>query len=236
MQLAFDGIQYCCQALGEGKVQVQRIKKATEDAKAIVADVRGIWATIRGLFGHKPPPAKPAPAAPVAVPTAPTKPKADEYVDHIPDERDIKQQFVEHVAAWFENHRKLTEYVDQALEAAFASDNPDPGEILRLTTMQDELDGGYLQLSETLRVRAPKQLGPIWDKFNTMYAKVTAEQQARKERRRIQAAQERWQQEQAHHLLIDRLVTVAVVLLVAAWMWALLLSFAWQEMTPRGFA
>ena len=36
MQAAYDGITYCCEALSEGKVAVQKIKQATEDAKTIV--------------------------------------------------------------------------------------------------------------------------------------------------------------------------------------------------------
>jgi hypothetical protein len=55
MQGAFNGIQYCCEALSDGKVQVQKIKKAAEDAQAIVKEVKGIWSIVRGLFAKTAP-------------------------------------------------------------------------------------------------------------------------------------------------------------------------------------
>jgi len=51
MQGAFSGIQYCMEALSDGKVQVQKIKKAAEDAKAIASEVKSAWSIIKSLFG-----------------------------------------------------------------------------------------------------------------------------------------------------------------------------------------
>ena len=58
MQVAFDGIQYCCEALGEGKVQIETVKETVEEtvgnAKAIYKEVSGLWGWLKGLFGGSP--------------------------------------------------------------------------------------------------------------------------------------------------------------------------------------
>lgn len=191
MKAAFKGIQYCCDALNEGKVEIQRIKKTVEqgvgDAKAIYKEVTGILGWLKTLFGVQSPPdipseqaSKPAPAA------APAKAKVKEkYEEHIPDDDEIVQQFVGHLGQFFRNHKLLSEYTTRRYEEVYAMDDPDPIDILELTTLQDRLDAAYMQLSELMRVRAPKQLGPLWEKFNAMHSKVLAAQKARREKERI---------------------------------------------------
>ena len=207
LRAAYSGIQYCCQALGDGKVEVQRVKKALDDAKTIVADVKGIWSTIRGFFSSKP-----------AVVEAPKK--KDVYVDHIPDEDEIKQQFIKHLGDFFKNHRALVEYTEKRYEEVFNNPSPDQTQILELTTLQAEVDGAYMQLSEMMRVRAPRQLGPLWTRFNLMNEKVSDERAARKERERIKRQQEAWQQERDHQDKIDLGVGLFLTLVLIIELWA----------------
>ena len=211
LRAAYSGIQYCCQALGEGKVEVQRVKKALDDAKTIVADVRGIWSTIRGLFGRKPV------AAPVATEV---KKQKEVYVDHIPDEDEIKQQFIKHLGEFFKNHRALVEYTEKRYEEVFNNPNPDQTQILELTTLQAEVDGAYMQLSEMMRVRAPKQLGPLWTRFNLMNEKVSDERAARKERERIKRQQDLWQQERDYQDKLELGIGIFLTLVLVAELWA----------------
>ena len=211
LRAAYSGIQYCCQALGDGKVEVQRVKKALDDAKTIVADVKGIWSTIRGIFGGKP-----ATTAPVAQDPK----KKDVYVDHIPDEDEIKQQFIKHLGDFFKNHRALVEYTEKRYEEVFNNPDPDQTQILELTTLQAEVDGAYMQLSEMMRVRAPKQLGPLWTRFNLMNEKVSDERAARKERERIKRQQDSWQQEQEHQDKVDLGVGLLLTIILLAELWA----------------
>lgn len=211
LRAAYSGIQYCCQALGEGKVEVQRVKKALDDAKTIVADVRGIWSTIRGLFGRKP----------VATPVATEVKKQKEvYIDHIPDEDEIKQQFIKHLGEFFKNHRALVEYTEKRYEEVFNNPNPDQTQILELTTLQAEVDGAYMQLSEMMRVRAPKQLGPLWTRFNLMNEKVSDERAARKERERIKRQQDLWQQERDYQDKLELGIGIFLTLVLVAELWA----------------
>lgn len=235
LRAAYNGIQFCCECLNEGTVQVQKIKKAAEQAQAIVKDVKGIWGIIKGIFG-----AKQAPVAieqPAAAP-APTKAKAkkDEYTTHIPSEDEVVQQFIQHVGNFFSQHRTLSEYCEKRYAEVYAMDRPDPKDILELSQIKNELDGAYMKLSEMMRVRAPRQLGPLWQNFNEIYGQVQEEQQARKERERIKRNNDAWLQDQTRIFLIDRLVALAVVVGLTTWAWALLWSLGWPDLTPLGFA
>lgn len=217
LRAAYSGIQYCCQALGDGKVEVQRVKKALDDAKTIVADVKGIWGTIRGFFSRKQ-------VSDINVAGTTKSIKKEVYVNHIPDEDEIIQQFIKHLGEFFKNHRALVEYTEKRYEEVFNSPDPDQTQILELTTLQAEVDGAYMKLSEMMRVRAPKQLGPLWTRFNLMNEKVSDERAARKERDRIKRQQDAWQQEQEHQDRVDLGVGLFITLLLVAELWAVWIS------------
>lgn len=232
LKAAYNGIQFCCECLNEGTVQVQKIKKAAEQAQAIVKDAKGILSIIKGLFGAKPAPA----AAPVIAPSPSAKAKPAEYTTHIPNEDEVVQQFIQHVGNFFSQHRALSEYCEKRYAEVYAMDRPDPRDILELSQIKNELEGAYMKLSEMMRVRAPKQLGPLWDNFNEIYGQVQEEQQARKERERIKRNQDAWLQRQTKIFLVDRLVVVVVVTGLTIWAWALMWSLGWHDLTPLGFA
>lgn len=191
LRAAYNGIQYCCEALGEGRVEIQRIKKTVEggvkDAKALYSEVTGLWGWLQKLLGLSKPKVSEtqtvlsstdAAQEPAVKPKAKSK-KRDEYVEHIPTEDEIVQQYIGHLGDFFTNHGKLSEYTTAKYAEVFGKDVIDPKEVLELTTLQAEIDSAYLKLSELMRVRAPRQLGPLWDKFNAMNDKVKAGQAAR---------------------------------------------------------
>jgi hypothetical protein len=229
MQMAFDGLTYCCEALGEGKVQVQKIKKATEDAKAIVSEAKNIWATIKGLFGVKPPPAPVVVEQPVDTPAVAKKKKKEEYTEYVPDENDLIQEYVKHLGAYFRNQSLLVDHIDQR---RFEIENGDAEEvsneeILELTMLEQNLNDSSMQLSEMMRVRAPKKLGALYSKFRDMNERLTEGKRKAKELKRIQRAKESWQQDQLRIHRLNRLMAVVGSLLVLAWTWGLLLSLSW---------
>lgn len=219
MQTAYSGIQYCCEALADGKVQVQKIKKAAEDAQAIVKEAKSVWSMVRGLFAPKPP----AASAPAAEPVAQKKPK-EVYVTHIPTESEIVQKFVTDVGDFFHHHRGLSELYDAKSEEVFAMDRPDPRDILILSQIKNEIDGAYGKLSEMMRVRAPPQLGPLWDNFNEIYENAKQQQQARRDRERIRKANESWQRQEAYNDKVDLAVALFMTLLLVAELWAVWIS------------
>ena len=227
MQAAYDGITYCCEALSEGKVAVQKIKKATDDAKTIVNDAKTIWSTIANLFGIG---AKPSSAASSgskdtsetkSVEKKKTSGKENQYTTHIPNESEIVQQFIGHLGAFFRHHKELTEYVEFKYEEVFASQDPDPEDILELSVYKNELDQAYVKLSGMMRgANVPYQLGPLWDNYNQIYSKVQAEQQKRKEQIRIRRQQENYKRERFKQEKIELVSGLFLTLVIVSWLWA----------------
>jgi len=221
MQGAFSGIQYCCEALSDGKVQVQKIKKAAEDAQAIVKEVKGIWGLIRGLFGAAPHKTEPAPHIQSSS-DEPPKPKPKEvFIKHIPTEAEIVQQFVTHIGDFYHHHRELSELYDTKSEEVYSMDRPDPRDILLLSQIRHELDGAYIKLSGMMRgAHVPPQLGPLWDNFNKIYENAKDKQAARRERERIRKQQDSWLREEEHLERVELAAAVFLTLLFVLELWA----------------
>ena len=221
MQLAYDGIMYCCDALNQGKVAVKKVKQATEDAKTIVNEARSIWGFFKGLFS----PAEPQPQA------QPLVKKKETYTTHIPNETEIVQQFIGHLGAFFRHHKELTEYVEIKYEEVFRSVDPNPEDILELSVYKNELDQAYVRLSGMMRgASVPYQLGPLWENYNNIYSKVQAEQQKRKEQIRIRRQKEAYQRERSRQEKMELVIGVSVVLIIVSWLYAL-----WINSFTEGF-
>ena len=221
MQLAYDGIMYCCDALNQGKVAVQKVKKATDDIKTITNEARSIWGFFKGLFS----PAEPQPEV------KPLVKKKETYTTHIPNEAEIVQQFIGHLGAFFRHHKELTEYVEVKYEQVFRSVDPDPEDILELSVYKNELDQAYVRLSGMMRgASVPYQLGPLWENYNQIYSKVQAEQQKRKEQIRIRRQKEAYQRERFRQEKVELVIGVSVVLIIVSWLYAL-----WINSFTEGF-
>lgn len=217
MQLAYDGITYCCEALSEGKVAVQKIKKATDDAQTIIKETKSIFSFFKGLFGGS----KPTESKPTATEAKPVAKKKESYTTHIPNETEIVQQFIGHLGAFFRHHKELTEYVEIKYEEVFASSDPDPETILELSVYKNELDQSYVKLSGMMRgAGVPHQLGPLWENYNNIYSKVQAEQLKRKEQIRIRRQIEAYKQERFRQEKIELGMGLFLVLIIVSWLYA----------------
>jgi len=116
---ALKGIRSCCEMLSEGKAEIQRIKKGISDAKEIAKEVSGFWSWIQGLFLPK----DKQPSVVVKV-EEPKKKVKDEYVDYIPDEDAVIDQFIKHVGDFFKAQAYLVAYKED-LERKVFSSSPD---------------------------------------------------------------------------------------------------------------
>jgi hypothetical protein len=231
MQTAYTGIQYCCEALADGKVQVQKIKKAAEDAQAIVKEVKSAWGIISTLFSafKKPAAKQTQQAAQVPAVKAAAKPK-EVYIRHVPTEAEIVQQFVDNVGDFYHHHRELSEIYESKSEEVYAMDRPDPRDILLLSQIKHELDGSYMKLSGMMRgMHVPPQLGPLWDNFNKLYEHATEKQQLRREQARLRRQQESWQRKEAYDDKVDLGVGVFLTLVFLVELWALWISLFIEE-------
>ena len=223
---AWAGIQYCCDALNGGAVEIRQAKKTIEggvaSAKAIYKEVSGLWDWILNLFGAAPartieskPSADISSSSPATVdaPKAKTKRKSEpEYLD----EDAVVQQFIEDLGVWFDAYHELKSIADKAYVEIFSKDVVDQKEVLKLTQLQVELDKAYPDLMSQMTTRAPWQLGPIWSRFNEMQDKVAAKQEARRVQEKRQRAKRAADEAQRRSDEIDRNMT---------WFWSLTLVF-----------
>jgi hypothetical protein len=231
MRAAYSGIQYCCECLREGTVEIQKAKKTIEggvaDAKKIYSEVTGLWGWLQGLFvtkrvGERVQQAK---AVDVAIPKSSAKSKV-----HIPDEAEITQQFIGHVGEWFDNYHTLKEHADKRYAEVFGKDNIDQKEVLELTQLQVELDAAYPALMDLMGARAPWQLGPIWSQFKEMQDKVKVGQAARKMRQQREQAKRAADDAQRRSDQIDRNMTWFWSIMLVSYFWVLM-GTVWLSMT-----
>lgn len=213
MRAAYSGIQYCCDCLREGSVEIQRVKKTVEggvaDARKIYSEVTGLWGWLKSLLGA---PAKPA-ASPVVQQGAAQKTK-EVYVNHVPTQDEVVQQFIGHVGEWFDSYHTLKTFIDKRYAEVFGKDDIDQKEVLELTQLQVEVDAAYPALMTLMTTNAPWQLGPIWSQFKEMQDKVKAGQAARKMRQQREKALNDARAAQRRSDRIDRNLT---------WFWAIML-------------
>jgi hypothetical protein len=222
MRAAYSGIQYCCNCLREGTVEIQKAKKTVEggvaDAKKIYAEVTGLWGWLKGLLG--------TPAKPSGSPSPKQEATKEVYVDHIPTQDEVVQQFIGHVGEWFDNYHTLKTFTEKRYAEVFGKDDIDQKEVLELTQLQVEVDAAYPALMTLMTTNAPWQIGPIWSQFKEMQDKVKAGQAARKMRQQRERAAAQAKAAQRRSDQIDRnMVWFWSVMLV--WYFWVLMGVVW---------
>ena len=227
---ALKGIRSCCEMLSEGKAEIQRIKKGVEDAKAIVKDVSGFFGWIKGLFGGS----SGEPVKPVE--TKPVKAKKDEYVDYIPDEDAIIDQFIKHVGDFFKAQAYLVAYKEDLERKVFGSTYGDNNlGALELISIETKLVKCGAELRELMN-EAPQQLGPLYSRYKAMYSKILDEQKKARERDRRNEKQKRIDTIKTENDRVDRCVPhwVTLGLIIIFWVFIWLISLSMTQKSTFG--
>jgi hypothetical protein len=232
MRAAYSGIQYCCDCLREGSVEIQKVKKTVEggvaDARKIYSEVTGLWGWLQSLFGA-PKQRNGSTSAQQAVATESAKsPAKEEY--HVPTQDEVVQQFIGHVGQWFDSYHTLKEHADKRYAEVFSKDVIDQKEVLELTQLQVELDAAYPALMTQMTTNAPWQLGPIWTQFKEMQDKVKVGQAARQMKQRRERAQKVAAAAQRRSDQIDRNMTWFWSIMLVSYFWVLM-GTVWLSMT-----
>ena len=206
---ALKGIRSCCEMLNEGKAEIQRIKKGVEDAKAIIKEASGFFGWLKGLFSG----AQNTDKAPQETLRSPQTPqKKDEYVEYIPDEDAIVDQFIKHVGDFFKAQAYLVAYKEDLERKVFSSSYGDNNiGALELISIETKLVKCGRELVELMN-EAPPQLGPLYSRYKTMYSKILDEQKKTRERDRRNEKQRRIDKIKADNDRVDRCVPHWVIL------------------------
>ena len=245
-QSAVAAIRTGCNMLAEGKAEIDKFKKTVEkgvgDAKAIYAEVTGIWGWLKGLFGGSKPAKKTF--APVAVESKP-EPKADSKPKKRGPEPEITyeefqarqvHEICEHLKVYFEAIRALKIHCRELEEQSLTTEKVADSAIDRI-----ELEWQMKQLATQVKeamIYTPERLGlqALYSRFLEMYDQILEEQEFARAVKEKKEKDAKWQRELLKHHRIDRAVTAVTVMVVILWMWGMLLSLGWLEKTRGGFS
>lgn len=195
--------------LNEGKVEIQRIKKGVDDAKAIANEVSGFWGWLRGFFSADKPPAAldapptavktlsasvdKSPAALDAPASAKKKQAASDYIDHIPSEDEIVDQFLTHFSNFLEAQTQILDGIAEQRQKILNVWEPTQNNrtaAVELIRYERRINDMALELS-SIMAGAPIRLGSVREQFEEKFAVVVAAQRKARDAARRKEAQSR---------------------------------------------
>jgi hypothetical protein len=240
-QSAVSAIRTGCQMLSEGKAELDKFKKQVEggvkDAKAIYGEVTGLWGWLKGLFGAKP---KTLAATELKSESAPKPAKAKRVKEPELSYEEYQARSVheicENLKVYFEAIRALKEHCRELEEQSLTTEKVADSAIDRI-----ELEWQMQQLAVQVReamVYTPESLGlqALYSRFLEMYEQILEEQEFAREVAAKRNRDTKWQRELLRNHRIDRAIVMAVIAVIALWMWAMMLSLGWLERTPDGLS
>jgi hypothetical protein len=227
--------------LSEGKAELDKFKKQVEggvkDAKAIYGEVTGLWGWLKGLFGAKP---KTLAATELKSESAPKPAKAKRVKEPELSYEEYQARSVheicENLKVYFEAIRALKEHCRELEEQSLTTEKVADSAIDRI-----ELEWQMQQLAVQVReamVYTPESLGlqALYSRFLEMYEQILEEQEFAREVAAKRNRDTKWQRELLRNHQIDRAIVMAVIAVIALWIWAMMLSLGWLERTPDGLS
>ena len=95
---------------------------------------------------------------------------------------------------------------------------------LRRIIITARLDAMLVEIRETMVYRAPEELGSLWQKFEVMWDRIVAEQDAANAEELRQAQATKWRREKLKRKVKEQLTSIFAVLFVIAWfLWVMIL-------------
>ena len=95
---------------------------------------------------------------------------------------------------------------------------------LRRIIITSRLDAMLVEIRETMVYRAPQELSGLWGKFESMWERIVAEQEAAHVEELRQAQVAKWRRAKIRRKLKEQLTSVLAVLFVTTWfLWVMIL-------------
>jgi PHP family Zn ribbon phosphoesterase len=229
-QATVAAIRSGCEMLSQGKAEIQNAKATVEktisEAKAIYAEIIGLWDWFTGLFGVAPKQAARKTDVQERVqPKAPSrvnyKPKPVEQLTYEEYQTQAIHQICEQLKTFFEIRRQLQEYCHD-LEEESKTTTDIEGAALDRIQIEMQLEQMTVQIRETM-IYTPKEIGlqSIYSRFLKMYDQILEEREFDRALKRKQEIDARWQREYQQTLLLAKLGYAVVITIVGLWMTAL---------------
>jgi hypothetical protein len=233
-QSAVSAIRAGCQMLSEGKAEIGKFKKQVEggisDAKAIYAEVTGLWGWITGLFGAAPHRSDPAPHTPAVADTAKPVPEAkkktkDDELSYEEYQARAVHDICEHLKVYFEAVRQLKIHCRELEEEALVTEKVADSAIDRIE-IQWQMKQLSAQLKQSMIYGTPESLGlgAMYAEFLAKQDEIVEEQEIARELKRKQERDTAWQHEHQEQILLAKLGYAIVLAVAGLWTTGLFLA------------
>jgi hypothetical protein len=221
-QSAVGAIRAGCQMLSEGKAEIGKFKKQIEggvaDAKAIYAEVTGIWGWITGLLSGGKDKKKSMSMPPVAVLSEPKKitkqSKKEPEVELSYEEFQARavHEICENLKVYFEAVRHLKEHCRELEKEALTTEKVADSAIDRIE-MQWQMKQLNSQLKQVMIYGTPAELGlgAMYQEFLLKYDEILEEQEVARELKSKRERDNRWRLEHRREILIAKVTYVVAV-------------------------
>jgi len=229
-QSAVSAIRAGCQLLSEGKAEIGKFKKQIEggvsDAKAIYAEVTGLWGWIAGLFGGtgqtKPAPQKSVIAAEPAQVKEKPKNKHEPELSYESFQAQAVHEICENLKVYFEAVRQLKIHCRELEEEALVTEKVADSAIDRIE-IQWQMKQLSAQLKQSMIYGTPESLGlgAMYQEFLAKQEEILEEQEFARELKLKKERDTAWQHEHREQILLAKLGYVIVLAVAALWMMAL---------------
>lgn len=212
---AVKAISTTCQYLSQGKAEIGKFKKQIEggvaDAKAIYAEVTGIWGWIKGLLG--------TPNKPVGSPSPKQEaPKPSEKKSKREPEQELSYEefqarsvhdICENLKIYFEAMRHLKAHCRELDELALTTDKVADSAIDRIE-IQWQMNQLSAQLKQAMIYGTPESLGlgSMYKEFLAKYDEILEEQEVARELKAKKERDNRWRLEHRREILVAKVTYV----------------------------
>lgn len=227
-QSAVGAIRAGCQMLSEGKAEIGKFKKQIEggvaDAKAIYAEVTGIWGWIQSLFSTKPTKPRelgvPAKVDPIntSAKRVEKKPKKEHEPELTYEEFQARavHDICENLKIYFEAMRQLKAHCRELDELALTTDKVADSAIDRIE-IQWQMNQLFAQLKQSMIYGTPESLGlgSMYKEFLAKYDEILEEQEVARELKSKRDRDNRWRLEHRKEILVAKVTYVIAVALGA---------------------
>jgi hypothetical protein len=203
--------------LSEGKAEIGKFKKQVEggiaDAKAIYAEVTGIWGWLTGLLSGGKNNKKPVSMPVATVVDAPKKIKKKEPEAELSYEEfqaRAVHEICENLKIYFEAMRHLKAHCRELDELALTTDKVADSAIDRIE-IQWQMNQLSAQLKQAMIYGTPESLGlgSMYKEFLAKYDEILEEQEVARELKAKRERDNRWRLEHRREILIAK-VTYAI--------------------------
>ena len=226
-QSAVGAIRAGCQMLSEGKAEIGKFKKQVEggvaDAKAIYAEVTGLWGWVKSLLSgpkdNKHPATTPS-SAPTPKPVEKkTKAGPEPELSYEEFQARAVHDICENLKVYFEAIRQLKIHCRELEEEALVTEKVADSAIDRIE-IQWQMKQLSAQLKQSMIYGTPESLGlgAMYQEFLVKYDEILEEQEVARELKRKQERDNAWQHEHREQILLAKLGYVIVLTVAGLWM------------------